>query len=130
MVNMSVKGLDSFVRKMKMYQHQMPRDVDKFMSKESKILINQAKQASPYATFKKRWFTKTRKGSQNSIWKGIFNKAPHLHLILDGHMQVGHRPDKKVYGRVNGNNFLKSVIDNFETQFEVDMEKFMNGVFE
>ena len=130
MTSFVVKGLKDFTNQMSKAKWALPADVDRFMNKESKILINKSKNASPYPTFKKRWFTKTKRGSMASIWKAVLNKAPHLHLILNGHEQVGHRPEKKRYGRVPGNNFLEQVLSEFETQYYMDMEKFMNGVWE
>ena len=130
MAQFSIKGLNQFINQMKKAKWQMPLDADKFMTKEAKKLINESKQASPYATFKNRWFTKTRKATKNSIWKGVFNKASHLHLVNDGHRMIGHRPKKQYLGQVKGKHFLEPVISNFSMQFDIDMEKFLNGVWE
>ena len=130
MINFNVKGFSQFINKMKKAEWTLPVDAEKFMSVEAKKLIKEAKQASPYATFKKRWFTKTRRGTKASIWKGIFNKAPHLHLVNDGHDLIGHRPTKKHLGHVEGKHFIDPVIEHFETQFELDIEKFLKGVWD
>ena len=131
MVDFKIKGLDSFIRKMKKCEWELPNGAYEFMSAEAKKLINECKQASPYSIFKKRWFTKTRKGkSKASIWKGIFNKYPHLHLVNDGHRQIGHKPEKRYLGQVAGKHFLDAPLEQFEHQFEIDMERFLNGIWE
>ncbi|MBR1844267.1 MAG: hypothetical protein IJ790_00885 [Lachnospiraceae bacterium] len=129
MTSLTIKGLKEWTNQMKKARWELPIDAERFITVESKKLINNSKNASPYPTFKKRWFTKTKKVNQASIWKGIFNKAPHLHLVNNGHKQIGHKPDKKYHGYVEGQHFLDDVLEQFETQFYIDMEKFMNGVW-
>lgn len=130
MVKLSVKGLESFVKHMKQAEWKLPNGVDQFMTKEARALMNDCKQASPYPTFKKRWFSKTRKGKgKASIWKGVFNKAPHLHLVNDGHKQIGHKPDKKYLGKVEGKHFLDAPVKHFEKQYEIDLERFLDSIW-
>ena len=130
MFKLDIKGFDKFIKKMKKASYKYPPDVDLFMNKESKKLISESKAASPYATFKKRWFTKTRKGPVAGLWKGIFNKAPHLHLVEDGHRQVTHKPELKQVGYVEGKHFLRPVVERFEPQFESDIEQFLFGIWD
>ena len=130
MYSLEIKGFDKFIKQMKQAAYTYPPDVNVFMSKESKKLINESKAASPYATFKKRWFTKTRNGPNAGMWKGIFNKAPHLHLVEDGHRQVTHRPGLRQVGYVEGKHFLRPVVERFEPKFEADMEKFLFGIWD
>ena len=130
MLELSIKGFESFVRHMKKCEWKLPNGAEQFMTKEARSLMNNCKQASPYATFKKRWFSKTRKGKgKATIWKGVFNKAPHLHLVNDGHKQIGHKPSKKYLREVQGKHFLDMPVKQFETQFQIDLERFLDSVW-
>lgn len=131
MLKCDINGLESFFKKMKASEWKLPNGTNEFLINEAKKLISDCKQASPYSTFKKRWFTKTRKGKNKaSIWKGVFNKYQHLHLVNDGHKQIGHKPEKKYLGYVEGKHFLDAPIEQFRHQFDIDMERFLNGIWE
>ena len=120
-----IKGLTELKRKCKSFGDAYPTAVNIFMQMEARKNIKKQKSASPYETFRKGYFVKTKKKNVADIWKAVKNKAPHLHLVNDGHRMVTH--SGVFTGKyVKGKHWTENVNKSFEQEFNQDLSNFLN----
>ena len=132
------KGVDDFLQSIKNTQKAYKKEVKKFMRKEgSELRKRTVKTAKSYVGTKTGNYHKSIKRGKYYKYDGngadsirVYSGAPayHGHLIEYGHEMVGHKPNKKRSGYVNGHLVFKSAADSFESNYENDCEKFNNDI--
>jgi hypothetical protein len=120
----------------------MPKESRKFIKKEGSKLSNKNK-----STFKSKGigeetgsllkgFKAGKAYKYDSNWScRAYNNAPHAHLLNEGHLMVGHKPEKKAltlnYGGtfVPGYHFMEEAAKLFESSYYSDVEQFLEDIF-
>ena len=128
-ISFEIQGLKNLENKCKQLNDGYNYFVNEFMRFEAQKLTKKLKDACTYKTFKKGYYTKTNKNGGVESWKAIKNKAPHLHLVRDGHKKVlwGRATSERVEGK---RVFTYDVPAQFAKEYEDDLKKYMDGEWE
>lgn len=115
------------------------------MPKETKVFLNkQAGQLRSRVLKIAKAETKQKKGNYiEGIKKGkvykyygdelairVYGSSPQTHLVEYGHAMVGHKPGKKVGGRVAGKFIFKKGYENFKDKFSENLEQFASEMLD
>lgn len=127
------RELDDFAKELlELAQNTMPKETKVFLRNQGGELLKEAKKSG-------KQNVKTKTGNyQKAFKKGkvylydenlsirVYNNSPHAHLVEFGHIQTGHKPNKKESGFVTGKFVLKKAHDNFVNKFTDNIEKFLD----
>lgn len=129
-------GIDDFIKSINNTKKAYKKEVKKFMRTEGtelrKLTLKTAKsyvgeKSGKYQqSIKRGKYYKYKENNADSI--RVYSYAPHAHLIERGHEMIGHKPDKKHLGYVNGHLVFKAAADSFEGKYEDDCIKFNDSI--
>lgn len=123
-------GLDGLLEDMHVMVSRVPDDVNKAVIKTAKDWTKDcnAKMPSSYKDGSKglkRWKTKTNYGSTGMIASvGVTNKAPHFHLVENGHRKFINGVDTG--GFVAGKHYAEKTREEYESKYPDMMQSAIN----
>ena len=122
----SIKGLDDYTSKMfNKLGKEYPKEVKKFMRTTVNNCKKEALSRTPKGktgNLKKGWRTSVRAKAGNCMGS-ITNKAPHAHLLENGHFD-------KAGGWVEGVHMLENTMTNQQPKIDKSIEEFVDDMLD
>ena len=124
-----VTELDTFARNMQRSAQQFHRKQKTFLRKEGTKLKSKTVSRARTLGRKTGNYIKSIKRGKVYDYNGahavrVYSAAPHAHLIEEGHRMVTH--DGREVGFVPGHHVFETAGGEFETQYLVDVEDFLD----
>lgn len=124
-----VTELDTFARNMQRSAQQFQRKQKSFLRKEGTKLKRKTLSRARTLGRKTGNYIKSIKRGKVYDYNGahavrVYSTAPHAHLIEEGHRMVTH--DGREVGFVPGHHVFETAGREFETQYLVDVEDFLD----
>ena len=124
-----VTELDTFARNMQRSAQQFQRKQKTFLRKEGTKLKSKTVSRARALGRKTGNYIKSIKRGKVYDYNGahavrVYSAAPHAHLIEEGHRMVTH--DGREVGFVPGHHVFEAAGREFETQYLVDVEDFLD----
>lgn len=121
---------------LKLANSSMPRESKKFIrgegTKLKRVVVKRAK--SDVGKDTGNYIKGIKKGKVykyrgNDAWSiRVYGSAAHTHLIEYGHRMIGHKPNKKECGFVQGKHVFENSAKDFESTYVNDVGKFVDQV--
>ncbi len=131
-----IEGIDEFVKEMtEIVSREYPKKVKKMMQKSgnklrkkvvSKARTKVKKKTGNYIKGFKRGKVYKYNGNEDAV--RVYNSAPHAHLIEYGHRLVTRKPVLKEIGFVKGYHVLDGIKEDFEEEFNKDIEDMLDNL--
>lgn len=111
MGDFDIKGLDEFQQKLKTVEKKAPDRILKEMDRQGNSLRRAMRGNTPRGktgNLIKGYKTNPVKKTRGGYSKGLYNKAPHHHLVNNGHRKVS--PSGKVLGWTPGLFYVEKTV--------------------
>lgn len=133
MAGIKFKNLDEYIQAVAKTGQNADKKIRKFLNKQGKEFIEEAKDITPYRAGGKRhirdsFVSKQVKYVDKGYTKPITNKAPHHHLVNNGHRLV--TKGGKVIGYVSGQRYIERTTESRRPKLESDAEAWLNELYE
>lgn len=132
MAGIKFKNLDEYIQAMAKTGKNADKKIRKFLNKQGKEFIEEAKDITPYRAGGKRhirdsYVSKQVQYVDKGYTKPITNKAPHHHLVNNGHNLVSK--SGKVIGYVSGQRYIERTTESRRPKFDSDAEAWLNELY-
>nr|DAP33551.1 MAG TPA: tail component [Caudoviricetes sp.] len=134
-MSVEVEGVDEFVKEMvKIASKEYPKQVKKMLQKSGnklrKAVVAKAKskvkkKTGNYLKGFKRGKVYKYAGDEDAV--RVYNSAPHAHLIEYGHRKVTKKTKKEI-GFVKGYHILDGIREEFDEEFQKDIEEMLDNL--
>jgi len=115
----------------------MPKETRKFLNKQAGQLKARVLRVARSETGQKtgNYIKGIKKGKVytylgDELAIRVYGASPHTPLVEYGHEMVGHKPNKKVGGRVAGKFVFKKGYENFKDKFVDNAEQFAGDMLD
>ena len=127
--NLKFEGLQELLDAMDKVDDSAEDRVRKHLNKQGRAFINYAKEITPEKTgkLKKSYVSMQVERNYGDYDKPIRNKAPHHHLVNNGHRQV--TSSGKEIGFVQGRHYIEETIAKKTDDFNKETEDFIDDLF-
>ena len=139
-MSLEINGINELTNKVEVVQKKAPDRMFDAVNKGIKTAKEIAKDNTPVGPDKKpekkrmqnQWVAQQAKYDGRSWEAGLYNKAPHKHLVNNGHNQVikDRNGRQKTVGYVPGLKFVEKTVEEAETKAKEDFDKYIEEVFE
>lgn len=139
MNDIHIEGLEELNAKVERVLTEAPDKMYDAVDNVSAEVIEVAKGHTPVSDIDKpdnkrlvnSWKKKKVKSDGKHFEQDIYNKAPHHHLVNDGHNQVtiDHLGKKEVVGYVPGQNYVEKTAVDAESVIGETIERFIDDAF-
>ena len=132
MAGIKFKNLDEYIQAMAKTGKNADKKIRKFLNKQGKDFIEEAKDITPYRAGGKRhirdsYVSKQIQYVDKGYTKPITNKAPHHHLVNNGHRLV--TKSGKVIGYVSGQRYIERTTESRRPKFDAEAEAWLNELY-
>lgn len=132
MAGIKFKNLDEYIQAMAKTGQNADKKIRKFLNKQGKEFIEKAKEITPYRAGGKRhirdsYVSKQIQYVDKGYTKPITNKAPHHHLVNNGHRLV--TKSGKVIGYVSGQRYIERTTESRRPKFDSEAEAWLNELY-
>ena len=132
MAGIKFKNLDEYIQAMAKTGKNADKKIRKFLNKQGKEFIEEAKDITPYRAGGKRhirdsYVSKQVQYVDKGYTKPITNKAPHHHLVNNGHNLVSK--SGKVIGYVSGQRYIERTTESRRPKFDSEAEAWLNELY-
>lgn len=132
MAGIKFKNLDEYIQAMAKTGKNADKKIRKFLNKQGKEFIEEAKDITPYRAGGKRhirdsYVSKQVQFVDKGYTKPITNKAPHHHLVNNGHRLV--TKNGKVIGYVSGQRYIERTTESRRPKFEAETAAWLNELY-
>lgn len=132
MASLTFKNLDEYIKAVAATGGNADKKIRKFLNKQGRDFINAAKGNTPYKPGGKRhirdsYVSKQVVYANKDYSKSITNKAPHHHLVNNGHRKVS--PSGKVLGFVSGRKYIEKTTEQHRPKFEAETTAWLNELY-
>lgn len=133
MAGIKFKNLDEYIQAVAKTGKNADKKIRKFLNKQGKEFIEEAKDITPYRAGGKRhirdsYVSKQVQYVDKGYTKPITNKAPHHHLVNNGHNLVSK--SGKVIGYVSGQRYIERTTESRRPKFDSEAEAWLNELYE
>lgn len=139
-MTLEVNGMDELLAKVEVVQKKAPDRMYTAVNKGAKKAKEIAIEHTPIGPDKKpekkrmanQWVAQRAKYDGRSFEAGVYNKAPHKHLVNDGHNQVvkDRAGRSKVVGYVPGLKFVEKAAEEADPKIKEEFENYIDKIFE
>lgn len=126
-----IDGVEEFQKAIKTVERKAPDRILDKLDEEGRTFVKAARENTPVGRtgkLKKGWKTEPVKKIGKGYQKGMRNKAPHHHLVNNGHRQVTE--SGKVIGWVNGRFYTEETVAQEESGTNRRLEEWLNELYE
>lgn len=132
MAGIKFKNLDEYIQAMAKTGKNADKKIRKFLNKQGKDFIEEAKGNTPYRAGGKHhirdsYVSKQVQYVDKGYSKPITNKAPHHHLVNNGHRLV--TKSGKVIGYVPGQRYMERTTESHRPKFEAETAAWLNELY-
>lgn len=132
MAGIKFKNLDEYIQAVAKTGQNADKKIRKFLNKQGKEFIEEAKDITPYRAGGKRhirdsYVSKQVQFVDKGYSKPITNKAPHHHLVNNGHNLVSK--SGKVIGYVSGQRYIERTTESRRPKFDSEAEAWLNELY-
>lgn len=132
MAGIKFKNLDEYIQAMAKTGQNADKKIRKFLNKQGKEFIEEAKGNTPYRAggkihIKNSYVSKQIQYVDKGYTKPITNKAPHHHLVNNGHNLVSK--SGKVIGYVSGQRYIERTTESRRPKFDSEAEAWLNELY-
>ena len=126
---LKVEGLKELLDALDTIDKNSEKKIRKHLNKQGREFINSAKEITPEKTgkLKKSYVSMQVDKNFGEFIKPIRNKAPHHHLVNNGHRQV--TSNGKEIGFVQGRHYIEETIAKKTDDFNKETEDFIDELF-
>lgn len=129
MVEFKVEGLEEFEKKLRIIEKKAPDRILKELDRQGNYLRRQARKNTPVKTGNLRKgykLTKTEKIA-GGYQKGLYNTAPHHHLVHNGHRKVSQ--SGKLLGWTPGLFYIDKTVAEEEGKINAELQNWLDTLF-
>lgn len=125
-----LEGIDEFQEKLKLVEKKAPDRILDKLDEEGKKLRKQARANTPKKTgnLRKGYKLTEVEKIHGGYQKGLYNDAPHFHLVEKGHRKV--TPSGKEIGWTKGKFYLKKTVEEMEDEVNKELENWLDELFQ
>lgn len=132
MAGIKFKNLDEYIQAMAKTGKNADKKIRKFLNKQGREFIEEAKSNTPYRAggkthIKNSYVSKQIQYVDKGYTKPITNKAPHHHLVNNGHRLV--TKSGKVIGYVSGQRYIERTTESRRPKFDSEAEAWLNELY-
>lgn len=132
MAGIKFKNLDEYIQAMAKTGKNADKKIRKFLDKQGREFIEEAKGNTPYRAGGKRHIKNSYVSKQvqyldKGYTKPITNKAPHHHLVNNGHNLVSK--NGKIIGYVSGQRYIERTTESRRPKFDSEAEAWLNELY-
>lgn len=130
MAEFEVKGLEEFREKLQTVEKKAPDRILNELDRQGNYFRRQARKNTPVGktgNLQKGYRLEQVEKVGNGYQKGIYNKAPHHHLVNNGHKKVSQ--SGKVLGWTPGLFYIEKTVAQEENFIYSELQRWLNELY-